>query len=28
VLNKDGLEAPRSWFKSDRQYQLTVRLTL
>ncbi|MEH3159906.1 MAG: TonB-dependent receptor [Sphingomonas taxi] len=28
VLNKDGLEAPRSWFKSDRQYQLSVRLTL
>jgi TonB-dependent receptor len=28
VLNKDGLEAPRSWFKSDRLYQLTVRLTL
>ncbi len=28
VLNKDGLEAPRSWFKSDRQFQMSVRLTL
>jgi TonB-dependent receptor len=28
VLNSAGLEAPRSYFKSDRQYQFTVRLTL
>ncbi|WP_294319996.1 TonB-dependent receptor [uncultured Sphingomonas sp.] len=28
VLNGDGLEAPRSYFKSDRQFQLSVRLTL
>lgn len=28
VLNREGLEAPRSWFKSDRQFQLSVRLTL
>ena len=28
VLNSAGLEAPRSYFKSDRQFQLTVRLTL
>ncbi|WP_374294519.1 TonB-dependent receptor [Sphingomonas sp.] len=27
VLNRDGLEAPRTYFKSDRQYQMTVRLT-
>ncbi|NIJ22883.1 TonB-dependent receptor [Sphingomonas japonica] len=27
-LNGDGLEAPRSFFKSDRQVQLSVRLTL
>lgn len=28
LLNAAGLEAPRSYFKSDRQYQLSVRLTL
>lgn len=28
LLNAEGLEAPRSYFKSDRQYQFTVRLTL
>ncbi|WP_242147239.1 TonB-dependent receptor [Sphingomonas sp. BAUL-RG-20F-R05-02] len=28
VLNGVGLEAPRSFFKSDRQFQLTVRLSL
>ena len=28
VLNREGLEAPRTYFKSDRQYQMTVRLTL
>ncbi len=28
VLNSDGQEAPRSYFKSDRQFQLSVRLTL
>ncbi|KTT70547.1 TonB-dependent receptor, partial [Sphingomonas endophytica] len=28
ALNKEGLEAPRSYFKSDRQFQLSVRLTL
>lgn len=28
VLNGDGLEAPRSYFKSDRQFQLSVRLTM
>ena len=27
-LNGDGLEAPRSFFKSDRQFQLSVRMTL
>jgi len=27
VLNSSGLEAPRSYFKSDRQFQLSVRLT-
>jgi TonB-dependent receptor len=27
-LNGDDLTAPRSYFKSDRQYQMTVRLTL
>ncbi len=27
VLNQTGLEAPRTWFKSDRQFQLSVRLT-
>ncbi len=27
VLNNDGLQAPRTWFKSDRQFQLSVRLT-
>lgn len=27
VLNGDGLEAPRSFFKSDRQFTLTTRLT-
>ncbi len=27
VLNGDGLEAPRSFFKSDRQFQLSARLT-
>lgn len=28
VLNSDGQEAPRSYFKSDRQFQVTARLTL
>lgn len=28
LLNGDGLTAPRSFFKSDRQYTLSVRLTL
>lgn len=28
VLNPQGLEAPRSYFRSDRQFQLTVRLSL
>lgn len=28
LLNKDGLTAPRSYFKSDRQFQLSVRLSL
>lgn len=27
LLNQDGLTAPRTFFKSDRQYQLSVRLT-
>ncbi len=27
LLNGDGLTAPRSFFKSDRQYELTVRLS-
>lgn len=27
LLNQDGLTAPRTYFKSDRQYQFTVRLT-
>ena len=26
LLNGDGLRAPRSYFKSDRQYAMTVRL--
>jgi hypothetical protein len=28
LLNKDGLTGPRTYFKTDRQFQLTVRLTL
>ncbi|WP_267393649.1 MULTISPECIES: TonB-dependent receptor [unclassified Sphingomonas] len=28
LLNAQGLEAPRSFFKSDRQFQLSVRLTM
>ncbi|KQM32179.1 TonB-dependent receptor [Sphingomonas sp. Leaf10] len=28
VLNDEGLEAPRSYFKSDRQFQISARLTL
>ncbi|MBB5712663.1 TonB-dependent receptor [Sphingomonas xinjiangensis] len=28
LLNGDGLTAPRSFFKSDRQYTLSVRLTM
>lgn len=27
VLNSAGLEAPRSYFKSDRQFSLSTRLT-
>ena len=27
VLNSDGLEAPRSYFKSDRQFSISTRLT-
>jgi TonB-dependent receptor len=27
VLNKEGLEAPRSYFKSDRQFVVTARMT-
>ncbi|PAV67795.1 hypothetical protein WR25_02665 [Diploscapter pachys] len=27
LLNQDGLTAPRTYFKSDRQFQLSVRLT-
>lgn len=28
LLNKNGLEAPRNYFKSDRQYTISVRLTM
>ena len=28
LLNKEGLTAPRTYFKSDRQFALSVRLTL